>query len=75
MNERHDKLTGLLWRTLDRLERSLEDRRIEPAQAREVIAVISELTHALPGPDPDEDRRVRRSAVSLIESSPLLTRL
>lgn len=57
-----DKLGALLWRTLDRLERSLADRRIEPAQAREVIAVVSELTDALPAPGRQVGKRLRHSA-------------
>jgi len=38
-----EKLGTLLWRTLNRLEQSLSDRTIDPARAREVIDLVSEL--------------------------------
>lgn len=46
---RHDdKLGAILWRTLDRIERSVLERQIDVAEARQVIELVTELTQALP---------------------------
>lgn len=44
-----EKLGNELWRTLNRLEYSIADRRIDLAQAQEVLRIISEFLHALEG--------------------------
>lgn len=57
--DRHDDTLGaLLWRTLDRLERSVREQRIDPAHAREIVELVSDLTRALPG----DDRTIARVA-------------
>lgn len=51
-HERH--LGTVLWRTLDRLERSIADRQIEPGRAREIIGLVAELARCLPSPSATE---------------------
>lgn len=57
-NRHDDELGALLWRTLDRLERSIQEQRIDPAHAREIVELVSDLSRALPG----DDRTIARIA-------------